>query len=422
LISSCIAAGKSGTRLLTAAVPGREESGGWANIPTPLLRTDQDWGTTVEPKKDAGIREFIEAFANEKVLTPELLAQMSVYDRTLDVGSSLTTSELPTSQLRMYLQSRGIATWSTVEDELLRPLCVRLAATYTGYARGVPPALLAHFLGRLADIGTPGYTMVTPQQLLVLLEENGHMSYDSTAGFHSEWHGRDAKPEDTGGIYNEPYLAPNPRQHGLSWYQYGQLAGGLPLLWDTVAVHEDPEALEETKVIHELWAHQSESEVEQSYALLVSQNEQEFYEEFARPMRVLPVLSRLSKGSSMDNAVAETASSTDPANLPLYNELSEPSTFELSDPSTEQVQIVRRETPAEDEMDHTDVYYWSEVERKWYLVMTTDQDNATEEPRAQPTPHMVESVSAASKMTGSTGHDKNKKKKKKNKKKKKSQG
>ena len=111
-------------------------------------------------------------------------------------------------------------------------------------------------------------------------------------------------------------MAPNPRQHGLSWYQYGQLAGGLPLLWDTVAVHEvrvltdagcttrafvcavcaglvisrrvqwlqDPEALEETKVIHELWAHQSESEVEQSYALLVSQNEQEFYEEFARPM------------------------------------------------------------------------------------------------------------------------------------------
>ena len=47
---------------------------------------------------------------------------------------------------------------------------------------------------------------------------------------------------------------------------------------------QDPEALEETKVIHELWAHQSESEVEQSYALLVSQNEQEFYEEFARPM------------------------------------------------------------------------------------------------------------------------------------------
>ena len=42
--------------------------------------------------------------------------------------------------------------------------------------------------------------------------------------------------------------------------------------------------MEETKVIHELWAHQSESEVEQSYALLVSQNEQEFYEEFARPM------------------------------------------------------------------------------------------------------------------------------------------
>ena len=84
--------------------------------------------------------------------------------------------------------------------------------------------------------------------------------------------------------------------------------------------------------------------------------------------------------------------------------------------------------------------------------MTTDQDNATEEPRAQPTPHMVESVSAASvsitascslihgvrvivlrilrlvvttpsqKMTGSTRHDKSKKKKKKNKKKKKSQG
>ena len=26
-----------------------------------------------------------------------------------------------------------------------------------------------------------------------------------------------------------------------------------------------------------------------------------------------------------------------------------------------QVQMVRRETPAEDEMDHTDVYYWSEV-------------------------------------------------------------
>lgn len=56
---------------------------------------------------------------------------------------------------------------NVVQDELLRPLCVRLAATYTGYARGVPPALLAHFLGRLADIGTPGYTMVTPQQLLV---------------------------------------------------------------------------------------------------------------------------------------------------------------------------------------------------------------------------------------------------------------
>eukprot|EP01048_Picozoa_sp_COSAG05_P038586 COSAG05_NODE_18669_length_305_cov_0.344660_1_plen_53_part_10 len=26
-----------------------------------------------------------------------------------------------------------------------------------------------------------------------------------------------------------------------------------------------------------------------------------------------------------------------------------------------QVQMVRRETPAEEEMDHTDVYYWSEV-------------------------------------------------------------
>eukprot|EP01048_Picozoa_sp_COSAG05_P023121 COSAG05_NODE_4879_length_1338_cov_0.794996_1_plen_61_part_00 len=39
--------------------------------------------------------------------------------------------------------------------------------------------------------------------------------------------------------------------------------------------------MEETKVIHELWAHQSESEVEQSYARLVSQNEHEFD---ARPM------------------------------------------------------------------------------------------------------------------------------------------
>ena len=106
--------------------------------------------------EDAGIREMIEAFVNETVLTPELLAQMSVYDRTRDVGSSLTSrfqtppcrgrngwsridsalacvwpgkrvehavvwaavclvSELSTTQLRMYLQSRGIATWNTVE-------------------------------------------------------------------------------------------------------------------------------------------------------------------------------------------------------------------------------------------------------------------------------------------------------------------